>query len=333
MRKPLRWGVLGCARVFQKRMIPAFTASANNVLYGLASRDYGKAQSIAEIHGIPLVFDSYTALLRCPDIDAVYIPLPNDLHAQYAMLALDQGKHVLCDKPFTLSAADAIACSQRAAANGLRLMEGFMYRHHPQHAFVKCLVATGVIGKLQRLDATFCYPAPVDSAGIRWNASQGGGALWDVGVYGINAARLYLGEPAGAYAQAMLHQPTGVDTHTTIMLDFLDGAHAIVHCGFDQAFSSTVTLSGTTGLVLIERAFQVGEAGTRVAFRADGSDEIMYQTFDYANQWSLELDDFEESVHRADGTLVIGEDGVLQAKVMDAVLASLVSSSREVIAL
>ena len=327
--KPVRWGVLGCARVFQKRMLPAFAASEHNTLTALASRDFAKAKSVAAANGIPYAFGDYDALLACADIDAVYIPLPNDIHAEYTERALLAGKHVLCDKPFTLNSADAKRCAALADARGLRLMEGFMYRHHPQHMFVQGLLLRGDIGVLTRIDTTFCYTATVEHAGIRWNPAQGGGALWDVGVYGINLARMYMGEPQSVYSRLAMHAETGVDIHNTVVLDYADGRHAICHSGFDQAFSSTATLTGTLGSITLERAFQVGEAGTRVRYRSGGTDDVQTMEFPYINQWQRELDDFALSVRIPETPLVGGENGVAQSVVMDAVIRSAQSGRRE----
>jgi predicted dehydrogenase len=327
--KPVRWGVLGCARVFQKRMLPAFAASEHNTLTALASRDFEKARSVADANGIPHAFGDYDALLAAPDIDAVYIPLPNDIHAEYTERALLAGKHVLCDKPFTLISADAKRCAALADERGLRLMEGFMYRHHPQHMFVQGLLLRGDIGVLTRIDTTFCYTATIEHAGIRWNPTQGGGALWDVGVYGINLARMYMGEPQSVYSRLAMHAETGVDIHNTVVLDYADGRHAILHSGFDQAFSSTATLTGTLGSITLERAFQVGEAGTRVRYRSHGTDDVQTMEFPYINQWQRELDDFALSVRIPETPLVGGENGVAQSVVMDAVIRSAQSGRRE----
>jgi predicted dehydrogenase len=315
--------------VFQKRMLPAFAASEHNTLTALASRDFAKAQSVADANGIPHAFGDYDALLAAPDIDAVYIPLPNDIHAEYTERALLAGKHVLCDKPFTLNRADAKRCAALADARGLRLMEGFMYRHHPQHMFVQGLLLRGDIGVLTRIDTTFCYTATIEHAGIRWNPTQGGGALWDVGVYGINLARMYMGEPQGVYSRLAMHAETGVDIHNTVVLDYADGRHAILHSGFDQAFSSTATLTGTLGSITLERAFQVGEAGTRVRYRSHGTDDVQAMEFPYINQWQRELDDFALSVRIPETPLVGGENGVAQSVVMDAVIRSAQSGRRE----
>jgi len=315
--------------VFQKRMLPAFAASEHNTLTALASRDVDKAKAVADANGIPYAFGDYEALLASPDIDAVYIPLPNDIHAEYTERALLAGKHVLCDKPFTLNSADAKRCAALAAARNLRLMEGFMYRHHPQHLFVQGLLLRGDIGALRRIDTTFCYTATIEHAGIRWNPAQGGGALWDVGVYGINIARMYLGEPTGVYAQLAMHTETGVDIHNTVVMDYANGCHATLHSGFDQAFSSTATLTGTLGSITLERAFQVGEQGIRVTYKSGGKDDIHVMEFPYINQWQRELDDFALSVRIPGNPLIVGEDGVAQSVVMDAVMRSAQSGQRE----
>lgn len=321
---PIRWGTLGCARVFEKRMVPAFREAPGAELVAVASRDPQKARETAARHGIARAAESYDALLADPEIDAVYLPLPNDQHAAWTLRALAAGKHVLCDKPLALTASDAAACAAAALSAGLRLMEGFMYRHHAQHARVKALLASGAIGEPVRFSGVFTYPATPEHAGIRWNPAQGGGALTDVGVYPVDAARMLFGaEPTEVFAHAHVDPSTGVDVHTDGLLAFPGGAVATFSCGFDQAFASRYEIVGRAGSIVAERGFQVGESEVRLLVRAHNRDEPQVETFPHVNQWALEVEHFSAAVRDPRMPLAPGEDGVAQAKVVDALRRSL----------
>ena len=296
-------------------MAPALKSARNAALHAVASRSAQKAQATAERHGAARAYGSYEALLDDPEVEAVYIPLPNDQHAQWTLKALAAGKHVLCDKPMALRVADAEAMSNAAAARGLRLMEGFMYRHHPQHAFVKEQVAAGVIGEPVHFRGSFTYPATADHAGIRWNKAQGGGAFLDVGVYPLNAARWLFGaEPTQAHTIAITDQATGVDIHTAALLAFPGGRTASLIGGFDQAFTSRYELVGREGTIVVERAFQVGESGVRVLARSNNVDTEVVTFFEHTDQFQLEAEHFAACVRNASLPLEPGEDGVAQAR-------------------
>jgi predicted dehydrogenase len=157
--EPIRWGVLGCASIFERRMAPAFTQAVNARLLGLASRARDRAEACAARHGIERAYGSYEELLADPDIEAVYIPLPNDLHVEWTQRSLDAGKHVLCDKPSALTYADAKRVAEQAERAGLRLLEGFMWRYHPQHARVQEIIAGGEMGSPVHFRGAFSFPA------------------------------------------------------------------------------------------------------------------------------------------------------------------------------
>jgi predicted dehydrogenase len=279
-------------------MIPGFRAAAESAtLLAVASRSTEKAQAVAARHGVERSYGSYEKLLADSDIEAVYIPLPNDQHTQWTLRALAAGKHVLCDKPGALTYADAVQMAGAAKASDLRLMEGFMYRHHPQHARIAAIVASGEIGAAVHVEGTFTYPAAYDPANIRWNLAQGGGAMLDTGVYPLNAARLYLGEPIAVSAVARRDATTGVDRATVVLMEFADGQTATVQGAFDQAFTSRYEVRGTTGVISAERAFQVGDI----------------------DQYGREIAHFSACVRDASLPLAPGEDGVAQARVVEAV--------------
>lgn len=325
----VRWGVLGCARVFERRMVPAFREASNAELVAVASRDQSKASAMAERHGIERAYGGYEALLADPSIDAVYIPLPNDLHVEWTLAALAAGKNVLCDKPLSLDAAGASRCARAAKDSGLRLMEGFMVRHHPQHARVREWIASGAIGEPVRFSAVFTYPATADHAGIRWNPAQGGGSFLDVGVYPVDAARWVFGSaPQAVTVVGTMDPGTGVDIHADGILEFSGGRTATFSCGFDQVFCSRYEVVGRDGVITAERAFQVGESGVRLRIRAHGSDDETVEEFPHVNQWALEVAHFGECVLDSGKPLEPGEDGAEQARVVDAVRRSMASGCR-----
>ncbi len=324
---PVRWGVLGCARVFERRMVPAFHALPGTArVVAVASRDKTKADALIARCGLANVraYGDYDALLRDEMVEAVYIPLPNDQHAHWTLAALARGKHVLCDKPAALSPDEADAMARAADQNGLRLMEAFMYRHHPQHDRVREIIASGEIGEMRRFRAVFAYPAPPENrTGIRWNASQGGGAFLDVGVYALNAARLLFGsEPTHVSAVAVLDGDTGVDIHTCALLEWAGGRTAVIEGGFDQHFTTRYEIAGDRGTITANRAFQIGETGVSLTTRVTdnrGGDTSRTETFGPTDQYALEIAHFCACVRDPARPLAPAENGVAQARAVAAV--------------
>lgn len=325
MAEPVRWGVLGCARVFERRMVPGFASADNAQLLAVASRSEKKARQVAARHGIPHAYGgdgAYERLLADPQIEAVYIPLPNDQHADWTRRALEAGKHVLCDKPMTLSAADALANANLAHTLNLRLMEGFMWRHHPQHVRIKEIVESDTIGAVRQFRGVFTYKATPDPSNIRWQPTQGGGALLDVGVYPLNAARYHFGgEPSRVYATASRDAASGVDISTTALLEWEDGRTAFIVGAFDQTFTSRYEIVGTEGSVAAERAFQVGESGVTITIRV--GDAVTTEGLPHVDQYGLEIAHFSACVRDVSLPLAPGEDGVAQMRVVDAIRQSL----------
>ena len=217
MSDSIQWGVLGCATIARVCVIPAIQASHNGTVAAIASRSPSKAKELSHLHDIPKVYAEYAALLDDPDIDAVYIPLPNHLHCRWTIKALDAGKHVLCEKPLARNAAEAGKMAVAAARTGKQLMEGFMYRFHSRSRRIKQMIDTNAIGTPLLVRSAFCYrmkQSDWDSPkNARLNPDMGGGALLDVGCYSVSVARWMLGtEPVRVQAQAVFH-PNDVDIH------------------------------------------------------------------------------------------------------------------------
>jgi predicted dehydrogenase len=178
----LRWGILGCARITRRGLVPGIRGSGTGELHALASRDPATARAWAAEFGVPRVHASYRALLEDPEIDAVYIPLPNELHRPWVMAAADAGKHVLCEKPLALDAREAGSMVQHCGSRGIVLMEAFMWRHQPRTRELRRLVRDGAIGDLRLIRSSFSFP--IAAGDWRLDPARGGGALWDVGATG-----------------------------------------------------------------------------------------------------------------------------------------------------
>lgn len=317
----VRWGVLGCARIFERRMLPAYAAAANAAVTAIASRSPERAEAAAAKHGIGRAFGSYAALLADPEIEAVYIPLPNHLHAEWSIRALEAGKHVLCDKPAALTYREAARMAEAARAANRRLAEGFMFRHHPQHARIAEIAQGGEIGELVHFRGAFTFPGG-GHAGHRWDPAQGGGALYDVGVYPLNAVRLHFqAEPVAVAALCQRDAASGVDRHTAAVLEFADGRTACIEGGFDQPFTIRYDLIGTRGVITTERAYQPGDVPVTLTIRI--GDEPRTETVAAANHYVHEIEHFSACVRDPARDLWPAEDGAAQMRAVEALQRSL----------
>ncbi len=249
----LRWGILGCARITRRGLAPGIRASTTGVLHALASRDAAVAREWAAEFGRPRAHGSYEELLADPEVDAVYIPLPNELHRPWVTAAADAGKHVLCEKPLALDAREARAMVQHCRARGVLLMEAFMWRHQPRSLELRRLIRGGAIGELRLIRSSFSFP--IAGGDWRLDPARGGGSLWDVGCYGVSAARFFAGaEPL--QVRAIAHSgPSGVDRSFTALLEFPLGVLAAVDCSFEQPYRCSCELVGNRGVVEVPDAY------------------------------------------------------------------------------
>ncbi|WP_046320481.1 Gfo/Idh/MocA family oxidoreductase [Mycobacterium sp. UM_Kg1] len=230
----LRIGVLGAARIAPDALVKPAAANPDVVVSAVAARDASRARAFAGKHRIERVHDSYDALIADPAVDAVYIPLPNHLHGRWTRAALDAGKHVLCEKPFTANADEARAIAAAAARTDLVVMEAFHYRYHPMTRRIEEIIASGELGKLQRVDAALSFPLPRFSD-IRYHYPLAGGALMDAGCYAVHMARTFGGEtPDVVQAQAKLRDPF-VDRAMTARLRFPGGHTGTIRCSLWSA--------------------------------------------------------------------------------------------------
>jgi predicted dehydrogenase len=263
----LRWGLLGTARI-NRALIPPLQASSRNRLVAVASRDQQRAEAYAREWHIPRALGSYAALLSDPGVDVIYNSLPNHLHAEWTIKAVQAGKHVLCEKPLALSLAEVDAIQVAAQSAGRVVMEAFMYRHHPQTLKVRELVTAGELGTVRLVRGSFSFSLnrPDD---IRWQPGWGGGALWDIGCYPVSYARFVLGaEPVEVFARQVL-SPSGVDLTVVGQLRFPGEVFAQFDCSFGFPLRAHVEVVGDRGSLQVPAPFKPGHSETVLLGRDD----------------------------------------------------------------
>ena len=250
--RPLRWGILGVARVLN-RLRPAFLASQSARVQAVASRCLDKARAAARDFGCETAYGSYDDLLSDPAVDAVYIPLPNGLHAEWTIKAAERGKHVLCEKPLCPTAAEAADAIAYCRPQGVRLMEGFMWPHHPRTRRVRQMIDDGLIGQVRRVAGTLSFRMdPLDPSNVRLRPELAGGSLLDVGCYPVSGIRWAMGaEPVRAFAQA--RHAHGVDVEVSGQLWFPDDRVAAFDCGFTLPYRAWLEIVGTRGTIRVPR--------------------------------------------------------------------------------
>jgi len=269
--KAFRWGVLGTARI-SRSIIPAMHASARHELVAVASRNRARADAYAREWGIPRVHASYETLLDDPEIDAIYNPLPNALHAAWTIRAVRAGKHVLCEKPLATSVADVDAIAREAKAAGVIVTEAFMYRHHPQTLRLKALVDERAIGKLRLIRSAFTFTL-TRSGDVRWDPALGGGSLWDVGCYPVSIARLLAGvEPQEVFGRSR-QGAEDVDEAFTGQLALRDVV-AQFDAGFRAPLRTHLEVVGTEGVITAALPFKPGPDARLLLSRGDSCEVV-----------------------------------------------------------
>jgi D-xylose 1-dehydrogenase (NADP+, D-xylono-1,5-lactone-forming) len=255
MRK-LKWGILSTADIGQTQVIPAILRSENAEIAAIASRSE-KAKSVADIFSIPTYYESYEDMLRDEIIEAVYIPLPNHLHKEWVIRAAKQGKHVLCEKPASLSAKEALEMMEVCKENGVQFMEAFMYQFHPQHQRVQDIIASGEIGEVKLMRASFSFFLEDRKDNIRMNKAMGGGSIYDVGCYCIHVVRTILqSEPIQVEAFAELDPQSGVDVSAIVYMKLNNGINVVFDSSFDMNFRHEYEIVGTKGRIVVPSAFR-----------------------------------------------------------------------------
>jgi predicted dehydrogenase len=317
----LRWGILSTADIARRKVIPGMLKADRCRVLAIGSRDEGRARQVADGLGIPRVHGSYEALLGDPDIDAVYIPLPNHLHREWVIAAARAGKHVLCEKPLAMTSADAQEMVDVAAAEGVVLMEAFMYRLHPSWVAVRDLVASGRIGRLTAVQSWFGYYND-DATNIRNIRAYGGGALFDVGCYSVNLSRLLFGtEPTAVSAAITRDADSGVDVLTSGILEFGDGV-ATFTCSIRTETDQRVHIYGTDGRISIEIPFNIPpDRPTRVFVTAGGDPPVAPATetltFATADPYTVETERFAAAILDGTPPPTAAEDAIANLRVIE----------------
>lgn len=323
--EPVNWGVLGVADIATEKVIPAMHAGEVSNVVAIASRSKERALAAAERLQIARSYGSYEELLGDDDIEAVYIPLPNHLHMEWTLAAARAGKHVLCEKPLATSSADARFMADECAAAGVKLMEAFMYRLHPMWVAVTDLVGSGAIGEVLAVHTVFTY-RNVDPEDIRNIVDYGGGALYDIGCYAINSARMLFGsEPTGVKGAIRRDPSFGTDVLTSAVLDF-DGRHATFTSSTQLEDDQRVTILGTTGRVVIEIPFNIpADRATRILHYSGGSPPVEpgleVHEIPPANQYTVQADSFSRAIRQGAEVPTPIEDAIRNLEVIERIFA------------
>ncbi|MGO9744418.1 MAG: Gfo/Idh/MocA family protein [Roseiarcus sp.] len=328
----VKWGVLGVAKIATEKVIPAMQQGVLCEIVGIASRDAGRAASAARRLGIPRAYGSYEALLADPEIEAIYVPLPNDLHVPWTEKALAAGKHVLCEKPIALDAAQAQRLVAARDASGRKLAEAFMVRFHPQWRRAKEIADSGGIGDVRAIQTVFAYRL-IDAGDIR-NQPPGGGGLYDIGCYAIVTARYIFGaEPTRVVAALDVDNDFGTDRLASALLEFPGGRHLTFSAATQISGCQHVAIAGTGGRIELEIPFNAPiDRPTRIVVDS-GADLVgggaRVEEFPVCDQYTLQGDAFARAVLGLSPLEFPIEDAIANMRVIDACFRSAQSGGWE----
>jgi D-xylose 1-dehydrogenase (NADP+, D-xylono-1,5-lactone-forming) len=315
MADAVTWGIVSTAHI-NRLLIPGAHASPKVNLAAVASRDLARAEEYARTWEIPRAYGSYEALLEDPEIEAVYISLPNHLHVEWSTRALEAGKHVLCEKPLSRRAAEVEEVFDAADRAGRFLMEAFMYRHNPQTARLTQLVADGAIGELRLVRSTFSYSL-YDAENIRLRVDAHGGALMDIGCYCVSGSRLLAGEPELVSAQSRIGE-TGTDWVFVATMRHPDGVLALFDCGTALTDRDELEAIGSEGSLFLDDPWHCRQPGIELR-RDDGVERIEIGP---ADSYRLELENLSDAIRGEAQPLLGRADAVAQARALEALHGS-----------
>ncbi len=325
MVNKLRWGVLSTANIGLKKVLPAMQKGEYTTIAAIASRDIAKARAAATAHGIPTAYGSYEELLADPNIDAIYNPLPNQLHVPWTIKAAEAGKHVLCEKPLSMTVAEAETLLAVHARTGVKIGEAFMVDCHPQWLRLRQLLGEGRIGELRSIVGVFTY-FNINPANIRNLVETGGGALMDIGCYMIHASRYAFGaEPTRVVSLIDRDPVMHTDRLTSAILDF-PGGQSIFTCSTQLVPYQRIHFHGTRGRIEIEIPCNAPPDRPTRLFIDDGSDlsggGITTETFPVCDQYTLQGDAFSKAILEDTEVPVPIEEGIKNMAVIEAIFNS-----------
>lgn len=314
-----KWGIMSTAKIGREQVIPQLQDSENGVVTAIASREQSRARALADRFGAPHAFSSYEELLASEEVDGVYIPLPTSQHVEWAIKAADAGKHVLCEKPLALNAADIAPVIEARDRNGVLVSEAFMVTYHPQWHKVRSLIKDGAIGRLRHVQGAFSYfnTNPDD---MRNNAELGGGGLPDIGVYPTVSTRFSTGcEPERVQATVERDPEFGTDRYASVKADFGDFEMSF-YCSTQMALRQLMVFHGDKGYIEVTAPFNAGDYGhATVTLHNAGHDGAETFRFPGVRQYRLEAEAFVRKVQGGDEEIFTLEQSVLNQKVIDAV--------------
>jgi xylose dehydrogenase (NAD/NADP) len=314
--EPVRWGLLSTARI-NRAILEGARLTDRAEVVAVASRDQQRAAAYAREHGLERAHGSYEALLADPDVEVIYVSLPNSLHTEWSIRALEAGKHVLSEKPFDRRADGVERAFDAAGRAGRLLMEAFMYRHHPQTRKLQEVVDSGAIGELRQLRSSFSFKL-TDQSDVRLDPELDGGALMDLGCYCVSGMRLLAGEPERVLGLQRL-APTGVDSGFTALLEFPGSVFGEFHCAFDLGESAGLEAIGADGRVFVREPFRCVDPQLELnGERIDVED---------VDRYMLQVENFSTAVRGEAEPLLGRDDAVGQARTIEALYRSAASGA------
>jgi len=331
-QKKVRWGILGAARVNQ-RLMPAIIEADNAELVGIASRRPGAAAEVlsqyAPENTRAVAFDSLDDVIERDDIDAIYLPMANEEHTDWAIKAIKQGKHVLIEKPMALTVEDIDAITAAAEQANVIVMEGFMYCFHPQHDTVAEIIASGQIGEVRTVKTCFSFPMqPARMYRITRDIDNGGGAMWDIGPYAVHTARKWFDhKPSSVMAMAKLNEH-GADVSLTGVLDYDDGRYAHFDMSFERARRSEYEIIGTLGGIKCDTVWQNPDDAPVLHWWTDAGEQHKVE-LTIANHFVEEIKHFSDCILNGTLPLLSVQDARENCEVINAALKSVKSGQRE----
>ncbi|MDQ0058596.1 Gfo/Idh/MocA family protein [Paenibacillus harenae] len=325
----LKWGIMGCAGIAKRAVIPGLQLSGLNIAAAIASRDLDNAKRTAEELNIATAYGSYEELLADDSIDVIYIPLPNHLHREWTIRAAEAGKHILCEKPLALNRKEAAEMAEACAKAGVLLSEAFMYRYHPRYEMIKDIIASGQIGEVRAIRSAFTFNNAGDKKNVRYRKDWGGGSIYDVGCYPINAARLLLGqEPKAVTVQALFSQEhDDVDMMASGLIEFDDSVSLSFDCGMWAAFRNPLEVLGSDGIIEVPSAFVTPTPGSGNFFVTAKGERKEIEVA-HVNAYTEQADHLAHAIAGNDAMRFDTADAIANMRVIDACLESARTRSR-----
>src|SRR6056297_1814076 len=317
MSEKIKWGILGTANIARKALIPGIQSSENGELYAIAGRKKEKVDEFNNTFHPETVYYNYEDLLQDDQVQAIYIPLPNSLHMEWVIKALENGKNVLCEKPIALDEFEAETMFNCAFNNKKVLMEAFAYIHNPLIHKMKEIIEKGSLGDIKAMEMTFTFDLTPRENDIRWSKSLGGGAMYDLGCYTLHLSRHLAGKEPTEIKSFVKRTPYGVDESTTVMMNFDNEFHTTFHVGFTEKFNQRCQIHGSEGSLITPLTFN--EKGSLTYYIQRGKDISEY-TVDSPDNYMLEATHFANVVKGEEKQIISIKDSVMNASIIRKIL-------------